>query len=76
MATSLSVNIIEPSVFNLQDGLIKTLQLAGCAMVIGGFIAVSNYLQRSPLPEESQDLPLAIPDPSERAPSLPKVSDR
>ena len=48
--TGLAAVGIDPSHFNLSNGMHATMQIAGAAAVINALIGVAAYLQKSPLP--------------------------
>jgi high-affinity Fe2+/Pb2+ permease len=48
-ANSVSVMIVDPTTFNLQEGLEKVLTVAAVSAVV----SAAMYLRQSPLPEES-----------------------
>lgn len=45
-ANALTVIIVDPLAFNLQEGLSKLLQVAA----VGGLVAVAAFLKQSPIP--------------------------
>lgn len=63
LGSSSSAIVIAPESFNFQDGLSKTLALAGASAVIGAITGVSNFLKQSPLPPAEDES--AAPPPAE-----------
>jgi hypothetical protein len=42
--------MLDPKVFNLNDGLGITLKLMGVAFLISGIVSLAKYLQTAPVP--------------------------
>lgn len=51
VATSVTMAIVDPATFNLQEGLNKLITLA----TVSGIISACNYLKKSPLPGDTED---------------------
>jgi hypothetical protein len=54
--TGLAAVGIDPQHFNLQTGTGATLRIATAAALINAIIGVAAYLQKSPLPNEREDV--------------------
>lgn len=58
MTSALSSNIVAPGVFNLDHGFGPLVKLAAMNALFTGVYGVALYLAKSPLPAETQDLPV------------------
>lgn len=47
IATSVTMVIVDPATFNLQEGFNKLVTLT----VVSGIVSAANYLKQSPLPD-------------------------
>lgn len=53
-ANSITVIIVAPDTFNLQEGLPKL----GAVAIVGAIVAAANFLKKSPLPNSSANIAL------------------
>lgn len=51
VSAALAVIITDPKTFNFEGGLVKVLQVAGIAFLIGGLTAFFSYLREHPVPQ-------------------------